>query len=252
MCKRLIVFTMTALSLGGAGAIILGDQSRQAPSVIYPALATSELALTKISALGRLEPQGEVIRLTGAIPGQTPRVLTLNIKAGQRLKAGQNGSLTVLGKKLHQSSRHLNFSVRRHIGYIFQHHNLLKSLTACQNVQMSLGLDLAISNEQARSISEKMLDSVGLANRKDFYPDQLSGGQKQRVAIARALVRQPGLILADEPTASLDSNSGREVTELLTGLSREHDCAILLVTHDQRIIDLADRIVTIEDGKLDC
>lgn len=95
-----------------------------------------------------------------------------------------------------------------------------------------------------------MLEDVGLGNRLNYYPDNLSGGQKQRVAIARALVSNPKIILADEPTAALDKQSCRDVVELMQKLAKEHDCIILLVTHDNRILDIADWIIYMEDGDL--
>jgi putative ABC transport system ATP-binding protein len=98
--------------------------------------------------------------------------------------------------------------------------------------------------------SAKMLELVGLGQRINYYPDDLSGGQKQRVAIARALVSRPQIVLADEPTAALDSKSGREVVNLMQKLAKEQGCTILFVTHDNRILDIADRIVNMEDGKL--
>ena len=140
--------------------------------------------------------------------------------------------------------------VRRHIGYIFQAHNLLEFLTARQNVQMSLELHKKISDREARTKSEAMLEAVKLGNRMNYYPADLSGGQKQRVAIARALVSHPKLVLADEPTAALDSKSGRDVVKLMHGLAKEQGCAILMVTHDNRILDIADRTINMEDGRL--
>jgi putative ABC transport system ATP-binding protein len=95
-----------------------------------------------------------------------------------------------------------------------------------------------------------MLESVGLGDRVYYYPDSLSGGQKQRVAIARALVAQPRLVLADEPTAALDSQSGRDVVTIMQRLAKEQHCAVLIVTHDNRILDVADRILQMEDGRL--
>jgi putative ABC transport system ATP-binding protein len=115
---------------------------------------------------------------------------------------------------------------------------------------MSLGLDLGISESEACARSENMLRSVGLENHLEAYPPNLSGGQRQRVAIARALVRNPKIILADEPTAALDKKTGREIVELLHNLAKEQGCAILLVTHDNRILDMADRVVTLEDGRM--
>jgi putative ABC transport system ATP-binding protein len=130
-------------------------------------------------------------------------------------------------------------------------HNLLTFLTAKQNVNMSLELhDEKYTHEDIDRLSTEILAEVGLANRVNYYADSLSGGQKQRVAIARALVSHPKIVLADEPTAALDKKSGRDVVEIMQRLAKEQECTILLVTHDNRILDIADRIVYMEDGRL--
>jgi putative ABC transport system ATP-binding protein len=121
-------------------------------------------------------------------------------------------------------------------------------LTARQNVQMALQLDPHLTQEEALKRSDEILDNIGLENRKDHYPEKLSGGQRQRVAVARALVRRPKLILADEPTAALDSKTGRDVVNIMHDLAKKDGCSIILVTHDNRILDIADRIVHMEDG----
>jgi putative ABC transport system ATP-binding protein len=139
---------------------------------------------------------------------------------------------------------------RRNNGYIFQAHNLHHSLTAAQNVQMGLEVQGKYSKQEMRDRSIAILEQVGLGDRIDYYPDKLSGGQKQRVAIARALVAHPAIILADEPTAALDSASGRDVVNIMQKLAREQGSTILLVTHDDRILDIADRLVHLEDGRL--
>jgi putative ABC transport system ATP-binding protein len=115
---------------------------------------------------------------------------------------------------------------------------------------MGLSLHQALSAQEIRSRAIEMLELVGLGHRIDYYPDDLSGGQKQRVAIARALASRPQIVLADEPTAALDSHSGREVVNLMHGLAKQQGCTILMVTHDNRILDIADRIVSVEDGRL--
>jgi putative ABC transport system ATP-binding protein len=107
-----------------------------------------------------------------------------------------------------------------------------------------------MSSKEVKQRAIDMLDAVGLSDRKNYYPDNLSGGQKQRVAIARALMSHPKLVLADEPTAALDSKSGREIVEIMQRLAREQGTTILMVTHDNRILDIADRIVNMEDGCL--
>ncbi len=140
--------------------------------------------------------------------------------------------------------------LRRSIGYIFQHHNLLEFLTARRNVEIMFELHPTIDRRLARQRTEDMLAAMGLQNHFDSLPSKMSGGQKQRVAIARALVTEPKLILADEPTAALDKVTGRQVVELLQTLSRSKSIPILMVTHDNRILDMADRIVRMEDGRL--
>ncbi|MFM6281508.1 MAG: ATP-binding cassette domain-containing protein, partial [Dolichospermum sp.] len=128
--------------------------------------------------------------------------------------------------------------------------NLLPFLTARENVQMSIELHENISKKQAIAKSEAILKEVGLGERINYYPDNLSGGQKQRVAIARALVSHPSIVLADEPTAALDKKTGRDVVNLMQILAKEQHCTILLVTHDDRILDIADRVIRMEDGRL--
>tara|TARA_B100000073_G_scaffold205073_1_gene170094 strand:- start:72 stop:488 length:417 start_codon:yes stop_codon:yes gene_type:complete len=133
---------------------------------------------------------------------------------------------------------------------IFQGHNLLRCLTAEQNVQMGADLLEGFSYRGRRDQAREWLRAVGLEDHLSKLPLDLSGGQKQRVAIARALAARPQLLLADEPTAALDSGTGREVVELLKRLAREQACSVLMVTHDPRILDVADRLVKMEDGRL--
>ncbi len=189
---------------------------------------------------------GEIVILTG--PSGSGKTTLLSLIAG--LRSIQQGSVRVLGRELCRATDKQLLQLRRQLGYIFQAHNLVPFLTACQNVQMSLEVRQNISNQEVRSRSEVILEAVGLKHRMDYYPEQLSEGQKQRVAIARALVTQPRIVLADEPTASLDKNSGRTVVEILQQLAKHQGCSILLVTHDNRILDLADRLVHMEDGRL--
>ena len=189
---------------------------------------------------------GEIVLMTG--PSGSGKTTLLTLMGG--LRSPQEGSLKILGEELAGASTNQLVEVRRNIGYIFQAHNLLNCLTARQNVQMSLELHPEFSSQEAAAKSAAMLESVGLGERVNYYPDSLSGGQKQRVAIARALVSHPKLVLADEPTAALDSKSGRDVVELMQRLAKEQGCTILMVTHDNRILDIADRIVHMEDGHL--
>ncbi len=193
----------------------------------------------------RLYP-GEIVLMTG--PSGSGKTTLLSLIGG--LRSVQEGSLRSLNKELKGASEEQLVKVRRYIGYIFQAHNLLPFLTAKQNVQMSMELHDSVSPQEARAKSEAILKAVGMGGRVNSYPEHLSGGQKQRIAIARALVSHPKLILADEPTAALDSKTGREVVDLMHRLAKEQGCTILLVTHDNRILDIADRIVHMEDGRL--
>ena len=192
-----------------------------------------------------IEP-GEVVLLTGPSGCGKTTLLTL-IGA---LRTVQQGQVSVLDQALHGAGRRRRQQVRRRIGMIFQGHNLLRCLTAEQNVQMGADLLPDLSYRARRDEARQWLRAVGLEGHMAKVPHDLSGGQKQRVAIARALAANPRLLLADEPTAALDSRTGREVVELLRRLAREQSCAVLMVTHDPRIVDVADRLLQMEDGRL--
>jgi len=189
---------------------------------------------------------GEVVLLTGPSGCGKTTLLTL-IGA---LRSVQEGQLDVLGVPLRGASASQRRRVRRRIGMIFQGHNLLRCLTAEQNVQMGADLLPQRSYGTRRALAREWLRAVGLGDQLQKLPHDLSGGQKQRVAIARALAAQPELLLADEPTAALDGRTGREVVELLRRLAREQGCGVLMVTHDPRILDVADRLLEMEDGLL--
>ena len=192
-----------------------------------------------------IEP-GEVVLLTGPSGCGKTTLLTL-IGA---LRTVQQGQVSVLGQSLDGAGRRRRQQLRRRIGMIFQGHNLLRCLTAEQNVQMGADLLPDLSYRARRDEARQWLRAVGLEDHMAKVPHDLSGGQKQRVAIARALAANPRLLLADEPTAALDSRTGREVVELLRRLAREQSCAVLMVTHDPRIVDVADRLLQMEDGRL--
>jgi putative ABC transport system ATP-binding protein len=188
---------------------------------------------------------GEIVIMTG--PSGSGKTTLLTLLGG--LRTVQDGSLKLLGQETQgRTLQHLS-DLRRYIGYIFQGHNLLGFLTAKQNVRMALELHPDyIKDQNERAVA--MLEAVGLGTHVNYYPDNLSGGQKQRVAIARALASYPKIILADEPTAALDKKSGRDVVEIMQRLAKEQGSTILLVTHDNRILDIADRLVYMEDGRL--
>ncbi len=189
---------------------------------------------------------GEIVILTGPSGSGKTTLLTL-IGA---LRAVEGGSLRLFGHELNGAGDHDRVALRRRIGFIFQQHNLLKFLSARQNVEMTLELDPIIDAAERTQCATAMLEAVGLGERLDYVPAKLSGGQKQRVAVARALVGKPDLVLADEPTASLDKVTGQEVATLIERLARERGAPILLVTHDPRILGIADRIVEMEDGRI--
>jgi putative ABC transport system ATP-binding protein len=189
--------------------------------------------------------RGEIVIMTG--PSGSGKTTLLTLIGG--LRTVQQGKLMVLGRELHGLTAKDLVEVRRDVGFIFQAHNLFDSLTATQNVSMSMELK-GFDEATIRQRAEEMLSILGLGHRIHYKPDQLSGGQKQRVAIARALASHPRLILADEPTAALDRESGRDVVELLQKFAKEEMCTVLMVTHDNRILDVADRIVNMVDGRV--
>tara|TARA_B100000700_G_C15050848_1_gene860246 strand:- start:379 stop:1077 length:699 start_codon:yes stop_codon:yes gene_type:complete len=189
---------------------------------------------------------GEVVLLTGPSGCGKTTLLTL-IGA---LRKVEQGNISVFGYDLKNSSRHIRQNIRRNIGMIFQGHNLIRCLTAEQNVQMGADLINNVPYLLRRRQARDWLKVVGLEDHMDKQPHDLSGGQKQRVAIARALAAKPKLLLADEPTAALDSVTGREIVDLLKRLAREQSSSVLMVTHDPRILDVADRLLEMEDGKL--
>lgn len=188
----------------------------------------------------------EIVIITGPSGSGKTTFLTL-IGA---LRGLQTGSVSLLGRELRGAKPEVLVEARRAIGFIFQQHNLLPAFTARENVQLALAVDPALSPRECRTRAMEMLSAVGMSEHLSKRPAQLSGGQRQRVAIARALVRRPRVILADEPTASLDRVTGREIVDLLQRLAREEDCALILITHDQRILSIADRLLHLEDGLL--
>lgn len=190
--------------------------------------------------------EGEVVILKGPSGSGKTTLLTLM----GALRSPHCGSLKVFDQELVGAGKNKLVQIRRNIGYIFQAHNLLNSLTAKQNVQLSLELHPEFSKQEIQQKSISILEAVGLGDRINYYPHNLSGGQKQRVAIARALVSHPKMVLADEPTAALDSKSGHAVVDIMYQLAKQQGCTILIVTHDNRILDVADRILELEDGIL--
>jgi putative ABC transport system ATP-binding protein len=166
------------------------------------------------------------------------------------LRDVQQGSVNLLGHELFGAGRALNETLRKRLGFIFQAHNLHSSLTALQNVQMGLQVHGYLDPVSEKEAARHALGLVGLSDRMDYLPANLSGGQKQRVAVARALVGNPDIVFADEPTAALDRESGMNVVKMLKKLGATRGTTTVMVTHDNRILEMADRIVTLEDGRI--
>ena len=231
------------------GAAPAADALRVAPVELAGlsfAYGEGELRRTVLRDVDLRVEAGEIVLLTGPSGSGKTTLLTL-IGA---LRAMQEGSIRVLGQQLSGARESQRVALRRRIGFIFQSHNLLGFLTARQNVAMSLELHAGMSEAARLARADEMLATVGLADHVAKLPARLSGGQRQRVAVARALAGEPGLILADEPTAALDKASGMEVVKLLRELAKTRGVPILLVTHDPRILDIADRVVAMEDGRI--
>jgi putative ABC transport system ATP-binding protein len=188
--------------------------------------------------------RGALVVLMGASGSGKTTLLTL--LGG--LRAVQAGSVRLLGQEMRGSDAPALAEARRRFGFIFQAHNLHESLTAVQNVRLALDVHGAVP--QAEAAAAHALALVGLADRLHYLPARLSGGQKQRVAVARALAGNPEVVFADEPTAALDAENGLAVMALLKRLGRARGTTTLMVTHDNRVLDLADRILTMRDGRL--
>jgi putative ABC transport system ATP-binding protein len=203
----------------------MGDGTRIALQDVSYSYGKGALEKQILFDIGTKIEGGEIIILTGPSGSGKTTLLTL-IGA---LRSAQKGSVRVLDNELLNASEKALINVRRQIGYIFQSHNLLDSLTIHQNVLMALQL-AGIKGSEAAGRITAVLERVGLEEHEHKYPGQLSGGQKQRAGIARALVNRPQIVLADEPTASLDKQSGRDVVELIQDLAREDGSAVILVT----------------------
>jgi putative ABC transport system ATP-binding protein len=204
---------------------------------------------TRVSALEGIDLDvcsGEVLLLMG--PSGSGKTTLLSIM-GCILRA-TSGSVQVAGTETATMTQRQLPAIRlRHIGFVFQAFNLFPTLTVGENVEVALDLK-GIRGSRARKRARELLDEVGLSEKFDTLPGDLSGGQKQRVALARALAGDPEVLLADEPTAALDSHTGRNVMQLMCALAHERGRAVVIVTHDNRILDMGDRIVRIEDGRM--
>lgn len=225
-------------SMVGSGAI-----AAHGIQMTYQTGCQSQTVLHDIS-LG-IQP-GTVQLLMG--PSGSGKTTFLSILGG--ILSPTAGEVSLLGTNITRLSKRQLAKFRLHnIGFIFQGFNLFDALTATENIVVALKMR-GIRPRQARQEAVYWLEQVGLGDKANHLPKNLSGGQKQRVAIARALAGNPPLIMADEPTAALDSHSGHVVIEMLCKLAKESDRTVLMVTHDPRIKDVADHITYLEDGKL--
>lgn len=191
---------------------------------------------------------GEVVALLG--PSGAGKSTLLSILG--LVTAPTSGSVVISGTPVVDGARELGDmrAIRRqHIGFVFQKANLIPFLTAVENVQVAMEIN-DLPSREARRRSLELLDYLGVADRANHRPVELSGGQQQRIAVARALANKPGLILADEPTAALDGERGRQVMELFARVAHEQGAAVIVVTHDHRALDVFDRHLEMEDGEL--
>jgi putative ABC transport system ATP-binding protein len=207
---------------------------------------TGALAFRALDGVDFQVARGELVMLVG--PSGSGKTTLLSILGC--VLTSTRGELRLFGKQVSRLPERKLPAVRMAtIGFIFQGHNLLPALSARDNVALVLSMK-GWAMSSARAEARRLLERVGLGDKLDSRPAQLSGGQRQRVAIARALAGNPPLVLADEPTAALDAATGLQATELLREICRERGDTVVIVTHDNRIFDLADRIVHIEDGRI--
>ena len=192
--------------------------------------------------------RGEIIGLLGPSGSGKSTLLT----AMALINPPTSGRIAIGGQPVLEGPRplvDLRGFRRRHLGFVFQKSNLIPFLTALENVRVALEIN-DVPAPAARRRAMELLDSLGIAPRAHNLPDALSGGEQQRVAVARALANRPRLILADEPTAALDSERGRQVMELFGKIAHENDAGVIVVTHDHRTLDVFDRILDVEDGMI--
>jgi putative ABC transport system ATP-binding protein len=205
-----------------------------------------EVAVAALQAVDFAVRKGEFVAIMG--PSGSGKSTLLHLLGG--LDTASDGEIILDGRRLtHLTDDEITVVRRRQIGFIFQFFNLLPTLTAAENIALPLLIDGRSLNDYQERIDD-LLTLVGLADRRDHKPDQLSGGQQQRVAVARALITDPTIVLADEPTGNLDSQAGGDILRLLRCACDEREQTIVMVTHDPRAAEFADRIVRLEDGRI--
>ncbi|MCH1437694.1 MAG: ABC transporter ATP-binding protein [Flavobacteriales bacterium] len=206
----------------------------------------NELEVLAVDGVSLSIRQGEFTAIVG--PSGSGKTTLLNMIGG--LDAISDGSVEIAGTNINSMNENELIDFRlKNIGFVFQAYNLIPVLTAKENVEFIMLLQ-GISPEERKKRSEELLTQVGLEDKFNVRPNQLSGGQQQRVAVARALASRPRFILADEPTANLDSQSTSKLLDIMAEMNKKENITFLFSTHDQRVIDKARRIVTIEDGKI--
>ncbi len=207
---------------------------------------TEPNSVTAVQKVSLEIAKAEVVLIMG--PSGSGKTTLLSM-LGALLRPSE-GEIFLKGRSITELSETELSTLRLHeLGFIFQNFHLLSALTALDNVALVAKM-AGLSHSEARTKAEFMLSELGLAGRLRFLPEKLSGGEKQRVAIARAMINNPSLILADEPTANLDSKTGYGVMQLLSRMAKEEERSVLIVSHDSRIRDISDRVLWLEDGRL--
>ncbi len=213
---------------------------------IYKTYRETKVPVNALNGVDLKIEEGEFTAIVG--PSGSGKTTLLNILGGLDLPT--EGDIFIEGTNLKQLSSRQLIDFRLHnIGFVFQAYNLIPVLTARENTEFILELQ-KVPKKERRKQAMQLLEAVGIADKADHRPGQLSGGQQQRVAVARALASQPRFIIADEPTANLDSKSTNELLEIMAEMNRKYRSTFIFATHDQRVMDKARRIVTIDDGKI--
>ena len=213
---------------------------------IYKTYRETKVPVNALNGVDLKIEEGEFTAIVG--PSGSGKTTLLNILGGLDLPT--EGDIFIEDTNLKQLSSRQLIDFRLHnIGFVFQAYNLIPVLTARENTEFILELQ-KVPKKERRKQATQLLEAVGIADKADHRPGQLSGGQQQRVAVARALASQPRFIIADEPTANLDSKSTNELLEIMAEMNRKYRSTFIFATHDQRVMDKARRIVTIDDGKI--
>ncbi|GMT44776.1 MAG: ABC transporter ATP-binding protein [bacterium] len=213
---------------------------------IYKVYNETKVPVNALNGVDLKIEEGEFTAIVG--PSGSGKTTLLNILGGLDLPS--KGDIFIEGTNLKNLSSRQLIDFRLHnIGFVFQSYNLIPVLTAKENTEFILELQKVPKKERIQKAME-LLEAVGIADKADHKPGQLSGGQQQRVAVARALASQPRFIIADEPTANLDSRSTNDLLEIMAEMNRKYHSTFIFATHDQRVMDKAHRIVTIDDGKI--